>query len=106
MDFALDFLQSNARLDSPALLSSPFLLVTLGYYGHMRRYEIGTEDAHELRRWLLVANAKGRSTFRSCSKSQAVRHSGRSASPQTADCLRWMRTSRFSTNAAGSSASA
>ncbi len=60
MDFALDFLQSNARLDSPALLSSPFLLVTLGYYGHLRRYEISTEDAHELRRWLLVANAKGR----------------------------------------------
>ena len=60
MDFALDFLQSNARLDSPALLSSPFLLVTLGYYGHMRGYEIGPEEAHELRRWLLVANAKGR----------------------------------------------
>lgn len=60
MDFALDFLQSNARLDSPALLSSPFLLVTLAYYGHMRCYEISTEEAHELRRWLLVANAKGR----------------------------------------------
>ena len=60
MDFALDFLQSNARLDSPALLSSPFLLVTLGYYGHVRRYEISPEEARELRRWLLVANAKGR----------------------------------------------
>ena len=60
MDFALDFLQSNARLDSPALLSSPFLLVTLGYYGHMRSYEISTEEARELRRWVLVANAKGR----------------------------------------------
>ena len=60
MDFALDFLQSNARLDSPALLSSPFLLVVLGYYGHMRNYEISTEEARELRRWLLVANAKGR----------------------------------------------
>ncbi len=60
MDFALDFLQNNAQLDSPALLSSPFLLVTLGYYGHRRRYEISTKEAGELRRWLLVANTKGR----------------------------------------------
>ena len=60
MDFALNFLKSNAQLDSPALLSSPFLLVTLGYYGHMRRYEIEVEEEAALRRWLLIANAKGR----------------------------------------------
>ena len=60
MEFALNFLRSNARLDSPALLSSPFLLVTLSYYGHVRRYEIGSEEARDLRRWLLLANAKGR----------------------------------------------
>lgn len=60
MEFAVNFLKSNARLDSPALLSSPFLLVTLGYYGHTRGYEIGPEEAWQLRRWLLVANAKGR----------------------------------------------
>ncbi len=60
MDFALNFLRSNARLDSPALLSSPFLLITLGYYGHMRRYELSAEEARDLLHWLLVANAKGR----------------------------------------------
>ena len=60
MDFAINFLKSNAKLDSLELLSSPFSLVTLGYYGHMRRYEISPEEARELRRWLLVANAKGR----------------------------------------------
>ncbi len=60
MDFALDFPQSNAPIESPALLSSPFLLITLGYYGHSRHYEIGTDEARELRRWLLLANAKGR----------------------------------------------
>ncbi len=60
MEFAINFLKSNARLDSPALLSSPFLLVTLSYYGHIRRYEIRTEEERQLRRWLLVANAKGR----------------------------------------------
>lgn len=60
MDFALNFLKSNAGLDSPALLSSPFLLVTLGYYAHKRDYEIGAGEAEQLRHWVLVANAKGR----------------------------------------------
>ncbi len=60
MEFALNFLKSNAGLDSPALLSSPFLLVTLGYYGHKLHYEIRAEEAERLLHWVLVANAKGR----------------------------------------------
>lgn len=60
MEFAINFLKSNASIDSPALLSSPFLLVTLAYYGHMQKYEIAAEDAQLLRYWALVANAKGR----------------------------------------------
>jgi hypothetical protein len=60
MEFALNFLRSNVGIDSPALLSSPFLLVTLGYYGHKRNYQIGAEESQRLRYWVLVANAKGR----------------------------------------------
>jgi len=60
MEFALNFLKSNVGIDSPALLSSPFLLVTLGYYGHKRKYQIGAQEAQHLRHWVLVANAKGR----------------------------------------------
>lgn len=60
MEFALNFLKSNLGIDSPALLSSPFLLVTLGYYGHLRKYEIAEDEAPRLRYWALVANAKGR----------------------------------------------
>lgn len=60
MEFALNFVQSNVGIDSPALLSSPFLLVTLGYYGHMRGYKIDPAEARTLRYWVLVANAKGR----------------------------------------------
>jgi hypothetical protein len=60
MEFALNFLKSNVGIDSPALLSSPFLLVTLGYYGHKRKYQIGAEESQRLRHWALVANAKGR----------------------------------------------
>lgn len=60
MEFALNFLRSNAGIDSLALLSSPFLLVTLGYYGHKRNYQIAAEESQRLRYWVLVANAKGR----------------------------------------------
>jgi len=60
MEFALNFLKSNAGIDSPALLSSPFVLVTLSYFGHRRNYQIGAEEAERLRFWVLVANAKGR----------------------------------------------
>lgn len=60
MEFALNFLKSNAGVESPALLSSPFLLVTLGYYGHKLGYEIGADEARRLVSWVLVANAKGR----------------------------------------------
>lgn len=60
MEFALNFVKSNAGIDSPALLSSPFILVTLAYFGHKRDYQIATEESDRLRFWVLVANAKGR----------------------------------------------
>jgi hypothetical protein len=60
MQFTLNFLRHNAGIDSPALLSSPFLLVTLGYYGHVRRYQISADEERRLKYWVLVANAKGR----------------------------------------------
>jgi hypothetical protein len=60
MEFALNFLKSNAGIDSPALLASPFLLVTLAYFGHKRNYHLTPEESERLRFWVLVANAKGR----------------------------------------------
>jgi hypothetical protein len=60
MEFALNFLRSNAGIESAALLSSPFIVVTLGYYGHKRNYQIESEEAKGLRHWVLLANAKGR----------------------------------------------
>jgi hypothetical protein len=60
MEFALNFLKSNAGIDSPALLSSPFMLVTLAYFGHKRDYQLVPEESERLRFWVLVANAKGR----------------------------------------------
>ncbi len=60
MEFALNFLRSNCGIDNPALLSSPLMAVVLAYYGHQKGYELSGDEATELRRWVLVANAKGR----------------------------------------------
>jgi hypothetical protein len=60
MEFALNFLKNNAGIDSPALLSSPFLIITLGFLGSKRDYALTPEESQRLRYWVLVANAKGR----------------------------------------------
>ena len=60
MQFALNFLRSNAGIDSPTLLSSPFVIVALGYYGSKRGFEIASDEAEQLRLWVLRSNAKGR----------------------------------------------
>lgn len=60
MEFALNFLKSNVGIDSPALLSSPFLVITVGFHGHRRGYKIPPREAEKLRQWVLLANAKGR----------------------------------------------
>lgn len=60
MEFALNFLKSNVGIESPALLSSPFILIALAYHGHKRDYALSAEESQRLRYWVLVANAKGR----------------------------------------------
>jgi hypothetical protein len=60
MEFALNFLKNNAGIDSPALLSSPFMLIALAYHGHKRDYVLSAEESQRLRYWVMVANAKGR----------------------------------------------
>ena len=60
MEFALNFLKNNAGIDSPALLSSPFMLIAIAYHGHKRDYALSPEESERLRYWVLVANAKGR----------------------------------------------
>jgi hypothetical protein len=35
-------------------------LISLGFYGHNRDYQLSPEDSATLRQWVLIANAKGR----------------------------------------------
>lgn len=60
MMFAINFLKSNVHIESPALLSSPFAIVTLGYFGGIRNYELSPTESELLQYWLLAANMKGR----------------------------------------------
>ena len=60
MHFALNFLRSNAGIDSPALLSSPFIIISIASYGHYKGYKLTPEEARSLRHWVLVASTKGR----------------------------------------------
>lgn len=60
MEFASNFVRNNAKIDSPALMSSSSLMVALAYYGHRRDFQFSKEESELLRRWCLLANAKGR----------------------------------------------
>ena len=60
MEFALNFMISNVGIESPTLISSPYMLIALAYHGHLREFELSPEESGLLRRWLLLANAKGR----------------------------------------------
>jgi hypothetical protein len=59
-EFAINFLKSNVGIESPALLSSPFLLVALAYFGYKREFDLTPTESERLRFWALAANAKGR----------------------------------------------
>ncbi|MHA6766939.1 GmrSD restriction endonuclease domain-containing protein [Sphingobium ummariense] len=60
MRFAINFLKSNVGIDGPALLSSPFLMIVVAYFGHAKGYALSPEESDRLRQWALLANAKGR----------------------------------------------
>jgi hypothetical protein len=60
LDFTINFVKENLDIDSPTLLSSPFLLVTAAYWADQRDYKISDEDCASFRQWFLIANAKGR----------------------------------------------
>lgn len=62
MDFALDFLRGNLKIGNSALLTSPFLAISIGCYAHGKDYRLSAAETERLRHWALLANAKGRYT--------------------------------------------
>lgn len=60
LEFAINFLKSNAHIESPALLSSPFIVLAVAYLGHLRGFNLQPSESNALRTWIRIANVKGR----------------------------------------------
>jgi hypothetical protein len=60
MTFALNFLRSNVKIDSSALLTSPYIILVIAFWGSKRLYKISDDEATKMTRWVLLANAKAR----------------------------------------------
>lgn len=58
--FAIHFLRHNAGIESPALLSSPYIVLGLGYLAQCMDYNLSAADEKALRFWVQVANGRGR----------------------------------------------
>ena len=56
--FALNFVTSNLKIDSLALLSSPFIVHTIAYWGEKNNGKVTQAESTAMRRWALIANTK------------------------------------------------
>ncbi len=59
LEFASNFLRSNADIESETLLSSPFLLIPIAVAGVRNRGQLSQADEKYLLCWFFIANAKG-----------------------------------------------
>jgi len=59
IQFAANFLSSNAGIEDVSLLSSPLFIITLAYYFTKRGKQLTSEEEQSLKRWIYVANAHG-----------------------------------------------
>lgn len=60
MEFALNFLRVNAGIEHVSLLASPFIVITVAVFHHMREGVLTDAETKALLRWFYVANARGR----------------------------------------------
>lgn len=60
MTFALNFLRSNTKINSAALLTSPYIILVIAFWGAKKNYRISDIDASKMGRWVLLSNAKAR----------------------------------------------
>lgn len=59
LNFAINFLSTNMKVENETLLSSPLLLIAIAYYGSQKQFTLSRADATNLRRWTYIANARG-----------------------------------------------
>jgi hypothetical protein len=60
LDFAFNYIKTNVGISHSSLLSSPFIVITTAFWASKRNYRISDSESRAMRKWLLLANAKGR----------------------------------------------
>ena len=60
IDHSIKFLRNNVKVESSALLSSPFIVATIAYHGCQSEFKIHPDEEKKLCYWALVANVKRR----------------------------------------------
>ncbi|MCY3569039.1 MAG: hypothetical protein OXH38_10455, partial [Chloroflexi bacterium] len=60
LQFAMNVLSSNLKIDNSELLSSHFLAIALATFGDANKFTAAGSGMSRLERWALLANAKGR----------------------------------------------
>lgn len=60
LDFAMNFLESNLKVESSELLSSDYLAIAVAAYGDAAKFRLSAKQSAALERWALLANTKGR----------------------------------------------
>jgi hypothetical protein len=59
LEFAINFVKSNAHIDSLNLLSSPSLLIPIAVYAHLKSGKLSPSDNKTLLRWFYLAHMHG-----------------------------------------------
>ena len=57
--FATNFLKANAGMEDESLLSSPFLILLIAYYGVLHDEKLAESEEKALLRWLFIAHTRG-----------------------------------------------
>jgi hypothetical protein len=60
INFAINFLRSNLNVESPSLLSSPYIVTAIAYWIDKAKYDVSPEAAAAFEKWARIANAKSR----------------------------------------------
>ena len=60
LDFAMNFFESNLKMESSELLSSDYLAIAVATYGDAATFKHSVDQITALKRWALLANTKGR----------------------------------------------